>query len=181
VTARAPHTIAVALQMIATATNLTVQAEQSVSSAVEAAEQIVAAVVEMSAAMGRVGGGHPLDLRVARQCVRRARYRVRCMHDQARAVAEATWVARLTAREISDLMLLDPPPTADVLAVVEKAMKAAGRAERAARLARAHLWEGHRAALTAAQLLDRTERAAQDNGPSTARAREADMPRPSRA
>ncbi|MBX6771833.1 MAG: hypothetical protein IRY83_08925 [Chloroflexi bacterium] len=180
-TVRVSRTTAVALQMIATATNLTLQAEQSVSSAVEAAEQIVAAVVEMSAALSRLGKVHPLDLRVARQCVRRARYRVRCMRDQARTAAEATWIAQMSAREISDLMLLDSPPTADVLAVVEKAMKAAGRAERAARLARAHLWEGHRAALTAAQLLDRTERATQDDGLGAARAREADIPRSGRA
>lgn len=140
--------------MSAAVVQVAAQAELSVSHTRQVTDRVAASAALVSQRVADAGHCTPADVRAADYHARRAKLTARRTGEQAEETIQAAVLARHVIERVCRLANSDNPRLSDLQEAMDEAIKAAIRADRAARLARIQMWKGVHAAIEAAQIRD---------------------------
>src|SRR5579884_2383303 len=141
------HTLAVCRMIAAATIEIANEAETSVSYTAQIVERVAASTGAFCASASHLRRSKPAEIRSAFLYARQANRRANTVADQVEKVREAADTARSACWEIYRYANTSHPKVNEIRDVMDNAIQAAARAEREARIARAHLWESAVAAL----------------------------------
>jgi len=151
------NVLAISRMIADAAIEVTAQAEMSVTYSSALATRIAEATYASCDSVTRRRSSKSRDVRTACLCARRARRHTQSIAGEVSRVSEARRDAQFATEQIYAFSLDRELSFAVVSSAVDDAIKAAARAERAARIARGHVWDTVEAALDAAQVRDQLE------------------------
>lgn len=147
------HALAMSKLIAAAAVEVANQAERSVAFSAQINKYVTEFTKTEAAAIGEIQRGRSPEPRSMRLCARHAQY----IADKAEEVSEAAREVHLARAEFFGLLVEERPRVRDLRRPLTDAMKAAVRAERAARTARGCAWKSVELILDSADLQDDVE------------------------
>src|SRR6185437_5754879 len=130
------------------------QAEISVNHTQQVTDRVAESAALVSQRVADAPHCTPADVRAAEYHARRAKLGARRTEEQAEETIEAASLTRHVIEHVCRLAGSENPRLGDLQAAMDEAIKAAIRADRAARLARVQMWKSAHAAIEAAQIRD---------------------------
>ncbi|MGH2460598.1 MAG: hypothetical protein ACRDIY_17230 [Chloroflexota bacterium] len=130
------------------------QAEISINHTQQVTDRVAECATLVSRRVADARHGTPADIRAAEYHARQARLSARRTDERAEETMQAAHLTRDVIERVRQLANSDNPRLGELQAAMDEAIRAAIRADRAARLARIQMWKGAHAAIEAAQIRD---------------------------
>lgn len=148
------HILQLSRLIVSTTAGVVSHAETSVGFSAQVTAQVAEFAYAACEALAQHENVPPRDARAACLCARRVRRHLQALGEEAERVAEAKRDLVVATTQIDEILASRTLPIEALRQTIDDAIRAAVRAERAARLARVQLWQSVAAAFDAALLHD---------------------------